>query len=267
MTPSHAVKKGKRYRYYVSQTLITGSRADAPKGRRIPAGEIEQLILERICQALIDQSFMLKTISAVADEPAVQKQFLEQARKVAQGWPDLATADLRAILLTFVIRIDVRADKVEIQLRPQQLTQTIRNDHELHPKGASDDELAETVTLSIPARFKRSGMESLMVIEGQRGKRPNQKPDRSLIRLLVNAMDFRDRIMKGHGNSIREIAEQAEVSPSYFTRVFRLAYLAPDIVQAILNGEHPPSLTAAKLTASSRLPLTWPQQRELLGFV
>lgn len=267
MTPSHAIKKGKRYRYYVSQVLITGSRADAPAGRRIPAGEIERLVTERIRQALNDQSFMLKTIAAITDKPAAQKQFLEQASAAAKGWSDLATLDMRRVLLNFIVRIDIRADKVEVQLRPQQLVQTIRDDHELHPTVANYDGSAGTVTLSVRARLKRSGMESLIIIDGQKGKRQNQKPDRSLVRLLVNATDFRDRIMKGHGASIRKIAEQAGVSPSYFTRILRLAYLAPDIVQAILSGAHPPDLTAAKLTAASRLPLSWPQQRELLGFL
>ena len=47
MTPTHTVKVGKRYRYYVSNTLITGPRAGAPRGRRIPAGEIEPLVSDR----------------------------------------------------------------------------------------------------------------------------------------------------------------------------------------------------------------------------
>ncbi len=267
MSPSHAVKKGKRYRYYVSNPLITGSRADAPAGRRIPAGEIERLVSERICQALDNQPFVLKTIASLTEDPAVQKRFLRQASEVAQAWSDLATAELRGLLLTFVIRIDVRADTVEIQLRPLQLVQTIRNDNEMHPTMADDNGPADLVKLSVPARLKRSGMETMMVIEDQKGKRQNQKPDRSLVRLLVCATDFRERVMKSRGTSIREIAEEAGVSRSYFTRILRLAYLAPDIVQAILSGEHPPHLTAAKLTAASRLPLSWPQQRELLGLV
>ena len=52
MTPSHAVKNGKRYRYYVSRPLITGSKTMAPDGRRIPAAEIERLVADRICTFL-----------------------------------------------------------------------------------------------------------------------------------------------------------------------------------------------------------------------
>jgi site-specific DNA recombinase len=56
------------------------------------------------------------------------------------------------------------------------------------------------------------------------------------------------------------------VSRSYFTRVVRLSYLAPDITQAILDGRQPRDLTAQKLLAHSRLPLGWHDQRTALGF-
>ena len=56
------------------------------------------------------------------------------------------------------------------------------------------------------------------------------------------------------------------MSPSYFTRLVRFSYLAPDIIQAILDGRQPRDLTADKLLALSRLPLTWHEQRRVLGF-
>jgi len=56
------------------------------------------------------------------------------------------------------------------------------------------------------------------------------------------------------------------VSRSYFTRVVRLSYLAPDITQAVLEGRQPRDLTAEKLLAHSRLPLAWRDQRTALGF-
>jgi site-specific DNA recombinase len=50
----------------------------------------------------------------------------------------------------------------------------------------------------------------------------------------------------------------------YVSRLVRLAFLAPDIVTAILNGRHPPQLTANRLMDDTRLPLDWRGQRELL---
>jgi hypothetical protein len=62
------------------------------------------------------------------------------------------------------------------------------------------------------------------------------------------------------------LAQREGVSRSYFTRLVRLSYLAPDITQAILDGRQPRDLTAEKLLEHSRLPLAWHDQRATLGF-
>ena len=64
--------------------------------------------------------------------------------------------------------------------------------------------------------------------------------------------------------TLKEIAAEEGISSSYVTRLLRLAFLAPDIVTAILNGRHPPQLTTNRLMDDTRLPLDWVAQRELL---
>jgi site-specific DNA recombinase len=60
------------------------------------------------------------------------------------------------------------------------------------------------------------------------------------------------------------LARREGVSPSSFTRLVRLSYLAPDITQAILDGRQPCDLTADKLLAHSRRPLAWHEQRTVI---
>ena len=62
------------------------------------------------------------------------------------------------------------------------------------------------------------------------------------------------------------LAKREGVSPSYFTRLVRLSYLAPDITRAVLDGRKPRGLTADKLLVHSRLPVAWHEQRTVLGF-
>jgi len=57
------------------------------------------------------------------------------------------------------------------------------------------------------------------------------------------------------------------MSSSYFTRLLRLSFLAPDITQAILLGRHPVDLNARKLMADTRAPIDWQEQRARLGFI
>src|SRR5204863_5617101 len=92
------------------------------------------------------------------------------------------------------------------------------------------------------------------------------KPDARLIKLLIRARRFNITLVGGDGVPFARLAEQEGVSASYFTRLVRLGYLAPDIIQAILDGRQPRDLTADKLLAHSRLPIGWHEQRTVLGF-
>jgi site-specific DNA recombinase len=87
-----------------------------------------------------------------------------------------------------------------------------------------------------------------------------------LLKLLIRACRFNAALVNSGGVSFAALAKREGVSPSYFTRLVRLSYLAPDITQAILDGRQPRDLTADKLLAHSRLPLTWHEQRKVLGF-
>ena len=80
------------------------------------------------------------------------------------------------------------------------------------------------------------------------------------------AIVLRRMFVGGDGVPFAALAKREGVSPSYFTRLVRLSYLAPDIIQTILDGGQPRDLTADKLLAHSRLPLSWHEQRAVLGF-
>ena len=92
------------------------------------------------------------------------------------------------------------------------------------------------------------------------------KPDARPVKLMIRAHRFNAALMDSDGVSFAVLAQRQGVSPSYFTRLVRLSYLAPDITQAILDGRQPRGLNADKLLAHSRLPLAWHEQRTVLGF-
>ena len=83
--------------------------------------------------------------------------------------------------------------------------------------------------------------------------------------MLIRARRFNATLLDSDGVPFAALAKRERVSPSYFTRLVRLSYLAPDITKAILDGRQPRDLTADKLLADSRLPLGWHEQRTVLG--
>src|SRR5467141_3374617 len=117
MTPSHAVKKGMRYRYYVSRSLITKDRTEDAAGLRVPAAEIEQFVSSRVRQWLLDRGGIYKATSARFPDPSTQQRLVARTAEIGKRWPELSVARKRAALTALIERIEVRADHVDIHLR------------------------------------------------------------------------------------------------------------------------------------------------------
>src|SRR5246500_820562 len=261
MTPSHALKKGTCYRYYVSRSLITKDRTETSAGLRIPAAEIEHLVSRRVHRWLLDPGSIYKSTSARLTDASMQQRLVARAADLGKCWPQLPVARQRAVLAALVERIEVSLDQIDIRLRPPPLGVLL--DVAAAPsQGVKDD---ETEILSVPVRLRRAGREIRMVIDST-DPFAAAKPDARLIKLLLRARRFNATLAEGEGVPFAALAEREGVSRSYFTRLVRLSYLAPDITQAILDGQQPRDLTAAKLLAHSRLPLAWHDQRTVLGF-
>ena len=260
MTPSHAGKNGAHYRYYVSSSLITKDRTETSAGLRIPAVEIEQLVSGRVHRWLLDPGSIYKLTSGRLVDSSVQQRLLALAADIGKHWPELPVARKRAVLAALIKRIEVKVDQIDLHLRPLRLCVLL--DLPATPsQGVNDDEIE---LLSVPVRLRRSGRGIRMVIDG-----PDPfaaKPDARLIRLLLRARRFNATLAQGEGVSFAALAKREGVSRSYFTRLLRLSYLAPDITQAILDGRQPSDLTPEKLLEHSRLPLAWLDQRIVLGF-
>ena len=109
------------------------------------------------------------------------------------------------------------------------------------------------------------GKETRIIINGIGPNESEAKPDPSLIMLIVKAHRLHEKLMS-ENLGIGDIAKSQGVHHSYVSRLIRLAFLNPEITEAILDGRQPLGLTAAKLMQVSRLPLEWRAQGQTLGF-
>jgi DNA invertase Pin-like site-specific DNA recombinase len=266
MTPSHCAKNGKRYRYYISRPLTTGTKGNTPTGQRIPAAEIEQLVLDRIRAMLSDEASVLEAIQADADAAAVQERLLAAARTLSQGWLELPAPRVRALLCALITRIDVFSKRVDIHLDPSRLPDILLEDALEPPPVSPHADKAVQLTLSVSAELRRAGMGKKMMIDAPHVNGRKTRPDVSLVKLILKAQALNNALVNGGGESLATVAKREGLTGSYMTRLVRLSFLSPDIIRAILDGRHPADLTAAKLTRLSKLPLDWAQQKTVLGF-
>jgi site-specific DNA recombinase len=260
MTPTHAVKSGRRYRYYVSHPLIGGA-AHADAGRRIPATAIEQIVTDRLCRLLSEPAQVFELIEHQVTTPSRQQRFMGRARELAQGWAQTARLQMRATLLSVVERIEVGAETVIIKLRPRRLVALLDQTAE-QPRPVEDE---PSVPLCCPIQLRRAGKEVRMIIDQVDPSAP-RKPDASLIKALGRAHRFHAMLVDQKAGRFAELAQSEKLHRSYFSQLLRLAYLAPDITAAILDGRQPEGLTATRLIEHPQLPLSWREQRVVLGF-
>jgi site-specific DNA recombinase len=266
LTPSHAVKKGTRYRYYVSRSLIIGTAKDQLKGRRIPAANLESLVINRLRAFLTDQGAILDAIREERGDGAGQNRLIRRAGQIAGELGTLAPDHIRAMLMALLSRVDIRPDRVEINICRCYLIELL-DAQSINPttQGRKSDKKSEDVlALLVRARVQRVGREMRMLIENSDDQ---TTADPGLLRIVARAHDIQERLTQNTDLTVHVIASQERVSANYVYRLLRLPTLAPDIISAIVNGKNPPQLTAKKLMRlTPQIPVDWAEQRKLLGF-
>ena len=155
------------------------------------------------------------------------------------------------------IRVDTSRSLVQrIVVGERAITITIQGD----VLGAPDRTLHREAAIA----FKRCGR-AMRLISASRQAAP-VAPDPRLIALLSRIQDWFARLATGKVSALEAIAKDEDVTSSWVARMIHLAFLAPDIAQAIVDGRQPPGLTAERLMRLVPLPMAWQAQREHLGF-
>lgn len=265
LTPSHAVKAGKRYRYYVSNNLITGPRAAAPRGRRVPASDIETLVEKTIKDFLSSGTAVLEALSAIGVEQMPKQQILSGAADLARGWEQRSPAERRALIRGIVSRVVIQPEHIDVEIDRLQVFDALTQPGK--PEARRRGEIGsgqDPIVLKVDAALKRAGQGMRLVVRAATAQAPNT----TLINLFVKAFDVREKIFNGTGESIEASARRIKTNANYITALLRISFLAPDIVAAVLDGRHPTTLTARNfITKTHTLPREWSLQRRHLGFL
>jgi hypothetical protein len=269
MIATHASKAGCRYRYYVSNTLITGTRDEHADALRVPAAALERVVLGRIGRLLADGSELLNALRVAGVLPAQgpeQRRILTAAHALARRWQQQGHAQQREILLMLEARIAVERHEIAIRLGARRLLALFAGGSlpRVDTNGASDVSPIALITLVEPVALRRAGREMALLVGSTIAA---DRSDPSLVRLIAKAWALREALVRSKAPSLTAFAAEQGISQSYVTRLVRLAWLAPDIVAAVLDGRQPAAVTASRLMRDTRIPLDWQEQREALGFV
>lgn len=123
-----------------------------------------------------------------------------------------------------------------------------------------------TVTVVVPLKIRQWGGRKAIIApdgaplspEEANGRPVPTRGDPALVKALARAHRWRRMLEAGEHGTVRELAKAEKVNETYICRVLRLTLLAPDMVEAVLDGRQPEGITLPGLMES--LPIDWQKQ-------
>jgi hypothetical protein len=132
------------------------------------------------------------------------------------------------------------------------------------PKIKSD---GRTITVRVPISIRKRGGRKVVLAPDGATHDPRklfcQQVDNAMVKAIARGFRWREMLENGRYSTIKEIAEGEKITESYVGRVLRLNLLAPDVVELILAGRHPPQITLPAMM--QRFPAAWSDQRRFFA--
>ena len=252
LIPSHAAKKGRRYRYYIARRLAQNQGVGSA-GERYAAHEVEAAVLQSL-SGFLDQPMR------VASALEVETPSPERLKRLVAGTGQLRT-DLEdphlALRLVPAILSSVTVSSTNLTLR-------LQRDGLATALGIEVQSGSAVYTFAAPCRLVRRGQELRFVLPSGGGTDGPDNRDPALLMAVAKAHLWWRWLRDSEVCSLREIAHRERLDPAQVTRRLRLAFLSPQLVRQILAGTQRADLTIEMLTRQIELPLGWAAQDRLL---
>src|SRR5882672_3585634 len=218
MTPSHARKRGIKYRYYLSSVLLQGQSERAGSVSRVPAAEIETLVIRSVCERL--------QLSASVDD--------------------------RDLIDTHVARVEIRPGQLVVKL-----VQTGGR-----KRGAPRD-LTLHIEWHKPQSKQRREILIPDAVEPQNTRPIRAETRATLVAAIARGRRWLKEVVEDASITVEIIAKRERCSVRKVNMTISLAFLAPNLVKAAIEGRLPRGMGVARLVDA---PAEWSRQHHVLGF-
>lgn len=228
MSPTHTNKREIRYRYYVSQAILQRRPNEAGSVARIPAADMEVLVIE-----------------------ALRKRNDEESEENKVPFPKSVVAE-SDLIRRYVDRIVVRPQAIEIHLR---------NTHPANKgRGAKHSRISSIISVPWSATASRAEKGILHSSCSNQSLRPESRD--ALLMAIARARTWIHDLAEGRTASFSDIAKRERKVERHVRFLAPLAFVSPRVVSAIFDGSAPADLTVTDLAKA--LPASWAEQEQRL---
>jgi DNA invertase Pin-like site-specific DNA recombinase len=244
LSSSHAVKGGKRYRYY------TGAHFDAGQSKswRVPAPELEAAVIGELRRFLDDR----QRIASALKRSRLQAREVKVALGAANDFGAQldAFASRRETLLKLIKRAVVSDSRVVVELKLGAMI----------PETSGSVRMA-THRLTIPIELIRQNGGAIVLASASDRE---AGADPALVKALARGFTWFEELATGRADTVMAIAKRERVTDRYVSQLVELAFVDPSIVQRTLAGTGKTAVSATRLVFRTDLPLTWQEQKVMV---
>ncbi|MEP6604534.1 MAG: recombinase family protein [Nitrosospira sp.] len=270
MSPTYTRRRGRLYRYYVSQTILKKG-AGTCEVPRVPAAEIEAAVIEKLRVILRSPEIVVHTWHSVRSQESDLREVdvTEALVQLDPLWDQLHASEQARIVQLLVARIDVTPTELRIRLRANGIS-ALANELQLpaaqQKKKSMTREIpddGETITVCVPIKIRKFGGRKQVIAGDGDEMVSDRRPEGALVKAVARAFRWRYLLEAGVHATLSDLATAEKINPSYVSRILRITLLAPNLVYAILDGRQPDDLTLAK--AMRPFPTRWNAQTKIFS--
>ena len=229
--------------------MITEAGTDRAQGWRLAAREIEDAVISILVDALTTPARLLEWFRTAGMPSDQIRKLLGRAGRLAaalSGSPEERAKIVRGLVKTVI----VEEDTLIIKVRCDRL---LGGGVSL---SASDIASDTSIELKAAVAFRQRGAETKLVLPGLAHQHHSSRCDPPLVKAIVRGRAWFEELATGRARSLQELAKRDGITRRYIRRLVNLAFLSPQLVEAILQGRQPAELTATRLSELD-LPLAW----------
>jgi len=263
MSPTHATKGEKRYRYYISQAVLKFEKHKEGDVLRVPAESVELVCIAQLKSFLNNAGSLLKSLGHLGLAAHEQEHLVDLAQQYADDWDQLTLHEKIRHLKNIVARIELERKVIRIHIRLSAIISLLKPHYPQRQSvvANSDDLYVSTC----PVQLKRCGIETKLVASNGPVTLSHPESTKAIQKALKKALTWNEALLKGNVSTLTELAEKEKVAQRYICDLIKLAYLAPDVMEAIIEGKIPTGLTLDRLKKGYSM--DWYKQRQLLGIL
>lgn len=262
MSPSHSRKGDRHYRYYVSQAVLQYREVEAGSVFRISAKIVEDAVIKRLIEFFQTTKELLEIFSHFKLNADKQKTLIHKANKFIKNWEDLTTSKKIDYINIIIQKIQVGCEGIDITLSRVGMCQCLLKEDPVNEK--SKKQKNDEYIIAIPAKLKRCSHETKLIIGEKYTNKTNSASLLAIQNALKKALIWNQVLITNQVSGMKALAKQENVTQRYIAHLIQLAFLAPDIMEAISKGDIPKTLTLSKLKEG--FSHDWNEQHKELGF-